>query len=649
MIDIYNLPDDKKTWDLLATGKTAGIFQLDNEALGGRFCKKVEPKSIEDLANVISIIRPGTLSALLSDGESAAVHFERRHRGVEEDGSLHPELDKILGETHQIILYQEQIMTIVQKLAGFDGPQSMRLLKGIGKKKADVLFALEEEFVAGCKTNNIKEEDSRYIFSIIKESARYCFNLCVHKNTRLKTKHGPSDTVEEMYGGEYGGQYCEAMSLSGSEIITNNIESITYQGKQQTYKVSVGESSICVTINHKFPTTIGELPLSEIIEIRKDRSLEQPRLFLCIGEVTAREISGIEPHETTYVYDITMSAPHHNFVVDSGIVTSNSHAVGYAKRSYVDAYIKANHMTEFYIAALRLVKDKINHKEKTKQLIKEAETFGIQIYPPRLKHCYAEFAGKDKKIWCGVSNIKGIGLAQAELIVQVSRANPKNWYTCLMMLLPIKKTTVENCLKVGFFKDFGGEVREQLDQYRSLLLLTNKEKELVQENYSRFTNLIDLLTWLKTKAAKRRVDKVDSIIKMLQNPAERLKDLDRDIPKNEEDLLNCAVSYNNIDTVVSSFGNCTVEEFKNKKFLKEYKIVCEVEDVRLHEIGKGVSKGRTMAFTKVFDNTGKMDIVLFDEAYEDFGSFLIPGQTLTIKGYRSKKGSLTVNEIQYAK
>jgi DNA polymerase III alpha subunit len=499
MIDIYNLPSDEKTWKLLATGKTAGIFQLDNESLGGRFCKKVAPKSIEDLAAVITIIRPGVLAGCLDDGESAAIHFERRHRGIEKDQTLHPALENILKDTHQIILYQEQIMRIVQELANFDGPQSMRLLKGIGKKKADVLFALEEDFVSGCKENNIEEEDSKKIFDIIKESARYSFN--------------------------------------------------------------------------------------------------------------------------------------------------KSHAVGYAKRAYVDAYIKANNMTEFYVAALRLVKDKINHKEKTKQLIKEAETFGLQVYPPRLHYCYPEFTGKNKKIWCGISNIKGIGLAQAELICEVAKQEPTDWYNCLMMLLPIKKSTVENTIKVGLYKSFDVPVKQQLDEYSSLLLLSKKEKQLINENYKRFTNVIDLLKWLKPNAMKRRVDKIDSIIKMLENPAETLKDKDIDTPKYEEALLNCAVSYDNIDTV-TAFGNCTIEEFNNKKFLKEYKMVCEVARFKPHEIGKGDNKGKIMCFLDLVDSTGKMSSCLFDEAYEDFGNMVQEGAVLHLTGYRGKKGTLVIQEMK---
>jgi DNA polymerase III alpha subunit len=499
LIDIYNLPSDDKTWDLLATGKTAGVFQLENEALGGRFSKKIQPKNIEEVASVITILRPGTLSSEMEDGESAAVHYERRHRGVEDADAFHFLLEPLLKDTQQIILYQEQIIQISKTLAGFDGRQAMKLMKGIGKKKADLIFSLEKDFIAGCLKNGVREIDSQKIFDIIKKSARYVFN--------------------------------------------------------------------------------------------------------------------------------------------------KSHAVGYAKMSYATSYMKANHMLEFYVASLRLAKDKTNPREDVKKLSKECADFGFLVYPPRLDNCYVTFTGFDKKIYFGISNIKSIGETQAQLIVDIAKTEPKTWYECLFKLFPIRKTVVENCIKAGVFAKFKVPVRRQLDDYSSLLMLSNKEKGIAESNSANFTCIKDLLEFVKTKTMKSRVEKLDSIIKLVDKPAEKLEDNVRDTTKYEVELFGCSVSYDNIDCVTTA-GNCTIEEYNRGKFLKEYQIVCEVERAKIHEISKGISRGKIMCFVDLMDSTGKMSCCLFDEAYDMFGSLLYEGSTVMVIGYRGKKKGMVIKEVK---
>ena len=171
MID-YN---DEKTWSLFKDGYTKGIFQLESQ-LGRSWSKKLEPNSIEELAALISIIRPGTLKAM-SEGKSMTQHYVDRKHGKDEVTYIDDALESILGTTHGVLVYQEQAMRIAQKLAGFNLQEADDLRKAIGKKKADLMAKIRVKFIDGCKeVGMVSAESAEEIFGWIEKSARYSFN-----------------------------------------------------------------------------------------------------------------------------------------------------------------------------------------------------------------------------------------------------------------------------------------------------------------------------------------------------------------------------------------------------------------------------------------------------------------------------------------
>lgn len=167
--------NDEKTWDLFKDGKTKGIFQLESN-LGRSWAKRVQPKNIEELAALISLIRPGTLKAI-SDGKSMTQHYVDRKHGKDKTVYLHESLEDILGTTYGVIVYQEQSMRIAQKLAGFNLQEADELRKAIGKKKADLMAKIKNKFIEGCSTVGIVNGDiAKEIFGWIEKSSRYAFN-----------------------------------------------------------------------------------------------------------------------------------------------------------------------------------------------------------------------------------------------------------------------------------------------------------------------------------------------------------------------------------------------------------------------------------------------------------------------------------------
>ena len=112
-IDNYN---DSGVWDLICEGQTKGVFQLESQ-LGRSWAKRVRPRSIEELAALISLIRPGCLKAF-TEGKSMTQHYVDRKAGIDEVKYLHDSLEPILKETYGVLVYQEQSMKIAQQLEG---------------------------------------------------------------------------------------------------------------------------------------------------------------------------------------------------------------------------------------------------------------------------------------------------------------------------------------------------------------------------------------------------------------------------------------------------------------------------------------------------------------------------------------------------
>jgi DNA polymerase III subunit alpha len=164
-----------KTWDLISEGNTKGVFQLESR-LGKTTAKKLKPENIEQLAALISILRPGTLEAI-RDGKSVTNHYIDKKNGLESVDYFHTCLEPILNTTYGEMVYQEQAMEIAKVVAGFDLQEADMLRKAIGKKKPEEMAKVKKKFIKGSKKLNIvTKEEAEEIFGWIEKSQRYSFN-----------------------------------------------------------------------------------------------------------------------------------------------------------------------------------------------------------------------------------------------------------------------------------------------------------------------------------------------------------------------------------------------------------------------------------------------------------------------------------------
>ncbi|MCG6550952.1 MAG: DNA polymerase III subunit alpha [Candidatus Magnetominusculus sp. LBB02] len=161
--------DDKPTYDLLSSGLTTGIFQLESPGMRD-ILVKMQPNRFEDLIALVALYRPGPIGSGMIDD------FIKRKKGQIPVQYDLPQLKEILDETYGVILYQEQVMRIANKLAGFSMGQADILRKAMGKKISHEMDKQKDTFVAGAVNNGIKEKMAVKIFDLMALFAKYGFN-----------------------------------------------------------------------------------------------------------------------------------------------------------------------------------------------------------------------------------------------------------------------------------------------------------------------------------------------------------------------------------------------------------------------------------------------------------------------------------------
>ena len=161
--------DDEKTMALFGDGKTEAIFQFESSGMQ-EICRRLKPKELEDLAALNALYRPGPLDGGMVDD------FIARHRGEKRVQYIVPEMKEILQNTYGILVYQEQIMQLAQKLAGYTLGEADMMRRAMGKKKREEMAKHEEKFVSGAIERKIGREKAEEIFRLMAQFADYGFN-----------------------------------------------------------------------------------------------------------------------------------------------------------------------------------------------------------------------------------------------------------------------------------------------------------------------------------------------------------------------------------------------------------------------------------------------------------------------------------------
>ena len=188
-IDLDHIPlDDARTFELLASGETTGIFQLESAGMR-RYIRELRPSSVYDLAAMVALYRPGPM-------DNIPAYIRRKH-GQEPVTYLHPLLEPYLEKTYGIFVYQEDIMSAAVALGGFSGPEADTRGYAIRKKKSAVLRAQKETFVSQAAERGVEPQVIDAVFKAFEPFERYgfnkahatCYGLIAYQTAYLKANH----------------------------------------------------------------------------------------------------------------------------------------------------------------------------------------------------------------------------------------------------------------------------------------------------------------------------------------------------------------------------------------------------------------------------------------------------------------------------
>jgi len=168
VLDLLKIPiNDPRTFELFSSGETMGIFQLESPGMR-RYIKELSPTKFTDIAAMVALYRPGPMEHIPT--------FIKAKHGLESVHYPHPDLVPILEDTYGVIVYQDQVLFIVQRFAGYSLGRADIIRKAMGKKDAVVMKKERQNFIDGSRTKGYTESEAAAIFSLIEPFAGYAFN-----------------------------------------------------------------------------------------------------------------------------------------------------------------------------------------------------------------------------------------------------------------------------------------------------------------------------------------------------------------------------------------------------------------------------------------------------------------------------------------
>jgi DNA polymerase-3 subunit alpha len=169
-VDMYNLPlDDAETYALLQRGDAKGVFQFESQGIRD-LLKRLKPDNIRDIIACTALYRPGPLEGGMVDS-----YVNRKHKR-EQFIYEHPVMEEVLGETFNIMVYQEQVMRILNRLGGIELSSAYACIKAISKKKQEIIDARKIDFIKGAQAKGISERQATELFDLIVCFGGYGFN-----------------------------------------------------------------------------------------------------------------------------------------------------------------------------------------------------------------------------------------------------------------------------------------------------------------------------------------------------------------------------------------------------------------------------------------------------------------------------------------
>jgi DNA polymerase-3 subunit alpha len=291
-IDINEIPlDDPKTFALLQRGDTTGVFQFESSGMK-RYLRELKATVFDDVIAMGALYRPGPLSAGLTDS------FIKRKNNLEATTYVHPLMEKALGTTFGVLVYQEQVMQISRDVCGFTGGEADTLRKAIGKKKLDVMQKMQILFVDGAVKNGVPRPVIEKFWKDLLGFADYCFNkshsacygMISYQTAYLKA-HYPSAFMAALMTSDFDDTDRLAIEINecthmGIKVLPPDVNesfvefAVVPQGNTETDPIRFGMAAV---------KNVGRGAVEEILRAREEAPFETIEDFL--GRVNARVVN----------------------------------------------------------------------------------------------------------------------------------------------------------------------------------------------------------------------------------------------------------------------------------------------------------------------------------------------------------------------
>lgn len=481
-IDIYSLPlDDKQVFEYAGKGWLGDVFQLGSAGLSG-YCVKMKPENINELSACVALYRPGPME---NNFHNEYILRKNGEKDWTEEMPIGGE--EVVKKDFGLLVYQESIMLLAQKLAGFDSETTDLLRKCLGKKDLKKIKLYKDKFITNYAkifaSKGVTKEYAENLWNQMEEFAKYSFNKCLTGDEKIY----PNElTIKELY--EKGIENTPAVTMDKyGKFISTKVKEIRYAGKRFIYKIQTSDGAVVrCSGNHKFPTPEGH---KYAFLLRKGDVLYTYKHGMRVNvEVAFAYVMDAEP-----TYDVEIDHPEHNFVTGEGIVTCNSHSVCYGMTAYICLWLKVHYPIEYWSATFSFAKD-----EKIPYYVNEIQQSSeIKIHPVDINKSDINIVSdyRTNSMYWAFNAVKQCGERAQEYISEEKKKNGPFFSLeefidrCVIKGSPVNKSVIENLIFAGAFDELEN-IQEPKDRLALIEMYRENKRVKILEDKDLLTNIM---------------------------------------------------------------------------------------------------------------------------------------------------------------
>ena len=507
--------EDQKVFDLLSSGKTVGLFQIESAGMREALIQ-MKPNHIEDIIALVALYRPGPMSNI-------PTYNDCKH-GKQNPDYLHPLLEEILKPTYGVIIYQEQVMQIAQKLSGFTAGQADILRRAMGKKKRAELEKQKQNFIEGAVNNGISKDVAAGIFLKIEPFAEYGFNkshaaayaIISYQTAYLKTYY-PKEFIAASMTMDISNQnklneFYEELKRLDVDIIRPDINECFAEFK------TVGEKFYYALGGIK---AVGYEAISNIVEERlkngKFRSLTD-----FINRINPKDINKLQLEGLVKAGTFDSLNPNRKSLLESipNLITKSKKIFENKSANQIDLFGENDNQENEIIL-------ETNDWDFEERLSKEFEAVGFFISNHPLnqyKEVFKDYKIIDFQSFNNNDEAKEANIAATLLKIQERKTAKGNNYAVL------KLTDLSSVFELFIFSDTLDINREILKEGNSFILRIVKS---TYDNENRFRRI----NVRKISSLKELISKPISEVTFELSSIDQLNEISKFLPKNGETLI----------------------------------------------------------------------------------------------------------------